>query len=256
MQLRILGAHHFESRETRFSSHLIDGVLALDAGSLTRALTFDQQRQIRALILTHRHFDHIRDLVPLGLVFYKAEATLDIYAIEDTIDFVVSNVLDPRNCPDFTRMPSPDRPTFRLHKVESYKEFRVLDYTAVAIPVAHSVPTAGFEVSSGSVRLFYTGDTGVRISRVWKHVSPDVLLTEVTYGDEHEAYALEVGHLTPTLLGRSLDEFQARWGYLPIVIATHIDLEWEASIRSGLKDLSRRLGIEIIVSEADLTLKL
>ena len=49
------GAHNMESRDTRMESHLIDGVLALDAGGLTRALPFDEQRRIRAVILSHRH---------------------------------------------------------------------------------------------------------------------------------------------------------------------------------------------------------
>ena len=42
MELRVLGTYNMESRETRFESHLIDGVLALDAGSLTRALSFEE----------------------------------------------------------------------------------------------------------------------------------------------------------------------------------------------------------------------
>ena len=64
MQLRVLGAHNMESRDTRMECHLIDGVLALDAGSLARALSFEEQRGVRAVLLTHRHFDHIKDLLP------------------------------------------------------------------------------------------------------------------------------------------------------------------------------------------------
>ena len=59
MDLRILGAHNMESKDTRFESHLIDGVLALDAGGLTRALSFEERRGIRAVLLSHRHFDHV-----------------------------------------------------------------------------------------------------------------------------------------------------------------------------------------------------
>jgi hypothetical protein len=44
MQLRALGAHNMESKDTRMECHLIDGVLALDAGSLARSLTFEEQR--------------------------------------------------------------------------------------------------------------------------------------------------------------------------------------------------------------------
>ena len=96
MQLRILGAHNMESRDTRAESHLLDGVLALDAGSITRALSFEEQRGIRAVILSHRHFDHVHDLLPLGLPLLDTDITIDIYAIQDTVDFVKSKLLDGR----------------------------------------------------------------------------------------------------------------------------------------------------------------
>ena len=62
MELRILGSHNMESRDTRFETYLIDGILALDAGGLTCALTFEEQENIQAIVLTHPHFDHIRGL--------------------------------------------------------------------------------------------------------------------------------------------------------------------------------------------------
>lgn len=51
---------------------LSDGVIALDAGGLTRSLTFDEQLAVEAVILSHRHFDHIRDLFPFGV--YKGHS--------------------------------------------------------------------------------------------------------------------------------------------------------------------------------------
>ena len=257
MRLRILGAHNFESRDTRMSSYLIDGTLALDAGSLTRSLTFDQQKELRGIILSHRHFDHTRDLLPLGLALFRGgDHTVDIYGIEDTIDFVVSNLLDTRNCPDFTKVPSADRPAFRFHVVEFHQEFEVLDYTVMAVPVPHAVPAAGFLVSSGGVKLFYTGDTGRGFNDALNHVSPDVLLTEVTYGNDNGSLADELGHLTPALLGEALADFKAELGYLPTVIASHMNPPWEQAVRVELKELSVQLGIDILVSEPELSLNL
>ena len=255
MQLSVLGVHNYESRDTRMASYLIDGVLALDAGSLTRALTFDQQSRVRAVILSHRHFDHTRDLLPLGL-FIRGVATVHIYGIKDTIDFVVSNLLNTRNCPDFTKDPSPDNPAFRFHTVDFYQEFKVLDYTAMAVPVPHAVPAAGFQISSGGVNLFYTGDTGKGLGDAWKHVSPKVLLTEVTFGNENEARANRFGHLTPALLGEELTRFKQERGYLPRVIVSHMNPPWESSVRKELEALSKRMGHELLVAHADMTLDL
>ena len=154
MELRVLGAHNMESKETRMEFHLIDGVLALDAGGLTRALSFEEQQGIRAIILSHRHFDHVRDLLPLGLATRDCGITTDVYAIQDTVEFVTAKLLDGSLYPDFLNHPSPENPVLRLHTIEFYREFKLLDYTAVAVPVAHSVPARqGFKsrrVMSGS----------------------------------------------------------------------------------------------------------
>ncbi len=85
MRLRILGVHNMESRATRLTAHLVDGVLALDAGGLTRSLDFADQRRIRAVILTHRHFDHVRDLLPLGLAMRYSGVNVDVFGIPDTL---------------------------------------------------------------------------------------------------------------------------------------------------------------------------
>ena len=63
------------------ASYVIDGKLALDAGSLIRALTFEQQRQVKAVILSHRHFDHTRDLATLSVLARNSDMSVDIYGI-------------------------------------------------------------------------------------------------------------------------------------------------------------------------------
>jgi ribonuclease BN (tRNA processing enzyme) len=256
MELRVLGAHNLESKETRMEAHLIDGVLALDAGGLTRALSFEEQMGIRAIILSHRHFDHIRDLLPLGLAIRDNGVTVEVYAIQDTVEFVQSRLMDGSLYPDFLSTPSPENPTFRLNVVEPYKAFKVLEYSVVAVRVPHSVPAAGFQISSPDVRLFYTGDAGRGLSDAWKHVSPEVLLTEVTFGNRNEAKAIEVGHLTPALLAEALTHFKSERGYLPRVIVSHMSPRWEDAIRQELPAVAEQLGIEICVSHADMTLEL
>ena len=252
MQLRVLGAHNLESRTTRMEAHLIDGVLALDAGSLTRALTFEEQSRVRALILTHRHFDHVRDLPILGLTLRDLPITVEVYGIQDTLDFVSDKLLDGALYPDPRVSPSPENPTFHLNVVEPYQEFTVLDYTAMAVPVPHSVPAAGFLISSGGSSLFYTGDAGEGLSTAWKHVSPGLLLSEVTFGNQNPAAAKRAGHLTPFLLKQSLDDFQEEHGYLPRVIASHVSPDWDEAVRAELADVSREMGVEIEVAYPDM----
>ena len=256
MELRVLGAHNLESKGHRMESHLIDGVLALDAGSLTRALTFEEQKRVRAIILTHRHFDHVRDLPVMGLAVRGSDVTVDIYAIQDTCDYVSSKLLDGSLYPNPLIAANGAGPTFRLNVVEFHREFKVLDYTVMAVPVPHSVPAAGYRIASDDTTLFYTGDAGEGLSEAWEHVSPNVLLAEVTFGNEARALAGRAGHLTPELFGDALESFKRKRGYLPRVIVSHLNPPWEATIHRELDALGKKLGIEISVAHADMTVQL
>jgi phosphoribosyl 1,2-cyclic phosphodiesterase len=44
------------------TSFLLDSVVAVDAGAITRALSIEQQRQIRHVLVTHSHMDHTASL--------------------------------------------------------------------------------------------------------------------------------------------------------------------------------------------------
>ena len=256
MLLRILGAHNMESKDTRMECHLIDGVLALDAGSLARSLSFEEQRGIRAVLLSHRHFDHLRDLLPLGITLWNTGLTVDVYGIKDTIDYATDKLLDGTLYPDFLNRPSRENPVFRLHEVEYLREFKVLDYDVMAVPVPHAVPAAGFQISNAESKLFYTGDAGRELTGAWQHVAPEVLLTEVTFGSQDEERALASGHLTPRFLEETLTAFRNRRGYLPKVIVTHMNPPWEEIIRQELVPVAAKLGIELSVSWSEMTVEI
>ena len=256
MRLRVLGAHNVESRHTRMESHLVNDELALDAGSLTRSLTQGELRGIRAIILSHRHFDHVKDLLPLGIALRNEGATINVYAIQDTVDAVTDTLMNGRLFPNFLESPSEDVPMYRMHTGAFYQPFDVLGYEVIAVPVPHSVPAAGFQISDGDVSLFYTGDTGRGLGAAWEHVSPDVLLTEVTFGNENEAGARAAGHLTPNLLMDELARFREIHGRAPQVIVSHINPAWEDAVRSELAEITETTGQTFTVAEADMSIEL
>jgi len=72
MELEILGAHNCESRDAKLTSLLIDGTVVIDAGSLTSSLSLEAQQRVKAILITHRHFDHIRDLATFGMNAYMS----------------------------------------------------------------------------------------------------------------------------------------------------------------------------------------
>ena len=121
MEVKILGAHNAETKKTRLISLLIDNMLAIDAGALTSSLSLTAQRKIRAILLTHHHFDHVRDLVTLGMnaAFWPPVV---VHALKETIEVLNLCLLDGKIYVDFTQFPSKENPSLQFRIVEPHKE--------------------------------------------------------------------------------------------------------------------------------------
>ena len=245
MEIRFLGAHNSESADTKMVSLLIDGVLALDAGGLTSSLSIAEQEKIEAVLLTHRHYDHIKDLPPLGMNRYRT-GPVGIYALASTLDTIANYLMKEELYIDFTRKPAPEKPVFKLHPLEPYQVVTIAGYTVVAVPVNHPAPTVGYQVTSPDGKaVFYSGDSGQGLSSCWEHVSPDLIITEVTVPNSYEETAVKSGHLTPGLLRQELIEFRKARDYLPPVVLVHMTPQAEESIKDEVGKVARELGTVI-----------
>jgi phosphoribosyl 1,2-cyclic phosphodiesterase len=59
MIVRVLGCSGGVGKGLRTTSYLLDEHILLDGGTGVGDLTLDEMRQIRHLVLTHAHLDHI-----------------------------------------------------------------------------------------------------------------------------------------------------------------------------------------------------
>ncbi|MDD5094205.1 MAG: MBL fold metallo-hydrolase [Dehalococcoidia bacterium] len=244
MKMKFLGAHNFESTDTRLPSILIDGVMAIDAGSLTSGLSFAQQGNISSVLLTHGHYDHIRD-IPL-LALRNSYRTIDIYATQDTLDILETHLIDGTVYPKFTQWPSPENPALRLHRLEPYHAENIAGYGVLPIPVSHAIPAVGFEITGKrGQKVFFSGDTGPGLSSCWEYISPSILIIETTFPNKLADIALQAMHLCPLMLGTELINFQQTKGYFPRVVLTHLNPEFEDEIRREVGQMAQKLGIDI-----------
>jgi ribonuclease BN (tRNA processing enzyme) len=255
MRVRVLGAHSQETKETRQASLLVDGVLALDAGGLTSSLSLEEQTRLGAILLTHRHYDHVRDVPFLGLNTVDCGVTLPVFGLADTLENLHSRLMDGIIYPDLTRRPSPEAPRLRLVPVEPFKELQVLSYSVLAVPMAHSVPAIGYLVAApDGASLFFTGDTGAGFSSAWERISPRLIVTEASLPDRLVERARTMGHLTPSLLRAELEPLQLRTGGLPPIVALHINPAYEGEVRVGLAQVASALGASIVAAHEGMTL--
>ena len=256
MNITVLGAHNCESRNTRLPSLLIDDSLVLDAGGLTSSLSLAAQQKLKAILLTHQHYDHIRDVPAIAMNFYLSEATISIYSTSPVYDALNTYLLDGKLYPNFLERPE-ENPTIKFKVIEPYKTEQIEGYSVLAVPVNHSVPTVGFQVVSPDGRaLFYTGDTGPGLADCWERVSPQLLVIEVTVPNRYEEFGRESGHLTPLLLKQELTIFRELKSYLPRVVAVHMNPGLEEEIRAEIADVAADLDAPIVLGYEGMQLHL
>ncbi len=252
MKIRFLGTHNAESRNTRFVSFLVDEVLAVDAGSLASGLTFQEQAKIKAILLSHGHYDHIRGIP--AFAFNNNSRLTRVFALPQTLQILSSHLVDGVIYPKFTDDDSfIGKPTLELHSLEPLKYEDIEGYRVLAIPVKHPIPTVGFGITSKDGKsIFYTGDTGPHISSVWEYVSPQHLIADVTFPNRLENIARDAGHLSPEMLKTELSAFKRIKGYLPMVTLIHLSPQFEPEIAEETKKIAEELGLLIhIASEGE-----
>lgn len=214
MRVKVCGCYGGETSKTALTGFVIDGKVALDAGSLARSLTLKQQQQIEHILITHTHLDHIKDLAFISdNVIGTIPKPIQIWGIKSTIDVIRNHLMNDRIWPDFSKLPTADNPTIQFNVIEEEKPFKVDKYTCLAVPTKHPVPNTGYLVTNDEGTFCFSGDTGVT-TRLWDVINQQKkmlgLITEVSFPNEQEWLADVSGHLTPKLLKQQIDQLKNR----------------------------------------------
>jgi ribonuclease BN (tRNA processing enzyme) len=256
MEIRVLGAHNIESATTRLTTLLIDDTVAVDAGALTSSLSLSEQEKVSHILLTHCHYDHVRDVPAIALNISHFEKNIRVYSQASTLHAISDHILNGVIYPDFTKIPTANPPLefcpLEPHKVETIGGYKVL-----AVPVKHGVPAVGYQITSDEGRsLFYSGDTGPGLSSCWENISPQLLFIDVTLPNRLKEHAVSSGHLTPHLLSEELAGFKRIRGYLPQVMIIHLSPVFEDEIKEEVEQVAKSLGVDISLSYEGMSLSI
>jgi len=204
MNVRVLGCSGAIARGSRTTSFLIDDDVLIDAGTGVGDLTLEEMSRIDHVFLTHAHLDHIA-AVPLMVdaVAGRRGEPLHIHALPGTLAALRAHIFNDVIWPDFTRIPSPQRPFVRLCEVSVGQQIPLLGQRRVEVlPAVHSVPAAGYAVSAGRGCWVFTGDTAPNAA-LWARLNQlDVamLVIETAFGEHDRVLAERSRHLSPRLL--------------------------------------------------------
>ncbi|MEZ4411147.1 MAG: 3',5'-cyclic-nucleotide phosphodiesterase [Polyangiales bacterium] len=216
MRLRVLGCHGGETVKHRSTSFVIDGRLGVDAGATTSMLTLAEQVELDAVLVSHAHLDHVRDLASLAdNRCQAARRPLIVAGTAFTIKALKEHFFNNILWPDFTSIPlvGAEGPTVELRVLDVEQPSDLLGYTVVPAMVSHTIESAGYVVRRGGASLAFSGDTGPteRFWEVLREVDDlRAILQEVSFPDELEWLARVSGHHTPSTLRAEFEKFPRR----------------------------------------------
>ncbi|HEX4879515.1 MAG TPA: 3',5'-cyclic-nucleotide phosphodiesterase [Limnobacter sp.] len=190
------------------SCYLLNDHVLIDAGLGMNQLATPALARIDAVFLTHSHLDHVCCLPFLVEARqHFCDSPLKVYGLPTTIASIQAHLFNDVIWPDFTRIPSADKPALEFVSFNAAVPLQISGITITAIEMNHSVPTLGYVLSSGNQRLALASDTYV-CSSLGKTLSDfgciDHLVIETSFANKHDALSRLSMHLCPSLLEEQL----------------------------------------------------
>jgi cAMP phosphodiesterase len=198
------------SARQHLACFVVDDLVAIDAGSLAMAASNLQREQVREVVLTHAHLDHIAGL-PLFLddLFSVLDRPVRIHATAEVIQVLERDIFNWSIYPKFSELSNENGAILEYVPFEAGSEFRAGHLSIMPVNVNHRVPSVGFIVSDGRTTFAMTGDTA-GMDGFWNAVNagaaPDAILIECAFPDELTDLAEVSHHLTPARMRRELEK--------------------------------------------------
>lgn len=200
------------TKKQHLSCFVIDDRVTIDAGSLAMSTNQTQKEQIRDVILTHAHIDHIAGL-PLFIddLFANIVKPVEIYATDEVIKTLQENIFNWDVYPNFNELENDNGIVMEYCPFEIGKPFKSEHLEVKAISVNHKVPAVGFIISDGISKFAFTGDTA-EMDGFWNAVNQEkdlkALFIECAFPNKLTELAEVSHHLTPQKLKKEINNFQ------------------------------------------------
>ena len=212
MRVQVLGASGGIGNGARTTALLVDHDILIDAGTGVADLSLDAMAAIDHIFLTHAHLDHVT-CIPflLDSVASRRTRPLVVHAQDATLAVLRTHLFNNALWPDFTAIPSPEKPYLRFELLPPGEEVTLDGRTLRSIPVSHSIPAVGYLLGNGRASLAFSGDTS-STDLFWQVLNncTDLrqVIIETSFTDEEEKLSRLSGHLCPRLLAQELAKFK------------------------------------------------
>ena len=218
---------------------LIDDCVAVDAGSIAIALTNEQRANVKDIIVTHPHLDHIASLpIFIDDLYPTLQEPIRVHATHEVIGLLERDVFNWNVYPRFSDLKNDYGPVMQYVPIPIGTPFKVAHLNVVAVPVNHIVPTVGLIVSDGQKSIAFSSDT-YETEDFWKIVNEmkelDALLIETSFPDRMAKLAEVSRHFTPASLMQELKKLTHNG---MDIMAVHLKPTYREEIIEQLKALN------------------
>lgn len=200
------------SARQHLMSIIIDDLVAIDAGSLAFSCSKNQRRQVRDIVLTHTHLDHIAGL-PLFIddLFATLTDPIRIHATKEVITILERDIFNWAVYPRFSELMNKHGRVIEYREFTQGSCFSVQHLAVSSVAVNHKVASSGYVISDGETAVAITGDTA-ETSDIWPLLNATdnlkALLIECAFPNEMNELATVSNHLTPRVLESELKKFK------------------------------------------------
>lgn len=243
MKIQLLPTTFDENGSATQQQHLcclvINDNVTIDAGSLAMSVSEHQRSNIRDIILTHAHLDHIAGL-PLFIddLFATLESPIRIHGLQNVIDALEEHIFNWVIYPKFSALRNKYGKILSYHPFDPKTSFDVRDLNFKPIEVNHKVPTVGFVIKDSKSKIAISSDTS-EMEKFWEILNAednlDALLIECAFPNELKDIADSSHHLTPKDLVKELAKF--RHETCPIFV-TNIKPRYREKVVAEINELN------------------
>src|SRR3989442_7251935 len=210
--IRVLGCSGSIAAGSRTTAFLLDDDVLIDAGTGVGELTLAELARVEHILISHSHLDHVLAIGLLADSVMRQRAAagrgpIRVHALPETIAALRTHIFNGVIWPDFTRLPSAERPMLEFSPFAVGEVLSLGGRSIEVLSARHTVPAVGFAVLGGASGAWvFTGDTGPNPA-LWERrrkMKGAHLGIETAFSDEEQHLAHISRHLCPTMLGHEL----------------------------------------------------